>query len=140
MVRAAATGAIDYSRADPRDRSWLLRQRFILLELARKESHDFLTLVHSHWCAYASKDNLTEEGRKTVKTNLDKTLKTIEDITFPKTTPNEQRAAATTTTVKTPQKQAADKIQREPKKDTILDKDTAELVKKYREMQEKGQI
>jgi len=137
MVRAAAAGALDYSRADPRDRSWLLRQRFILLELARKESHDFLTLVHAHWCAYASKDNLTEEGRKTVKTNLDKTLKTIEDITFPRDaeiTPTQPAA------VKTQQKQVPDKIQREPKKDTILDKDTADLIKKYREMQEKGQI
>lgn len=137
MVRAAASGAVDYSRADPRDRNWRLRHKLILHELARKESHDFLTLVHAHWRAFASRDNLTAQSVTTVKDNLNKTLKAIEDIAFSKNTATE---AAPTAAANTPEKPGVKKISKEPKKDTILDKDTADLVAKYRELREKGQI
>jgi hypothetical protein len=136
MVRAAASGAVDYSRADPRDRNWRLRHKLVLHELARKESYDFLTLVHAHWRAYAARDNLTAQSVTTVKDNLNKTLKAIEDIAFsknetPKQSPQPQNTA---------EKPVVNKKPKEPKKDTILDKDTAALVAKYRELKEKGQI
>lgn len=136
MVRAAATGAIDYSRADPQNPHWQIKQMFILEELARQDRRDFFQTIHNQWLAYIAHGNLNEQSFKTVKTHANDLLKKIEDSVFG------QRKKEKPTNVKktsnaTNKKQAAKKS---VKNDTILDSAAAELVSKYKELQEKGEI
>lgn len=83
MVRAAAAGLIDYTRADPKDINWKLRHRMLIHEIQRLEEGRMLDAVHRHWLTYALKTNLTEESAALVKEHASDTLKAISDVIFP---------------------------------------------------------
>lgn len=68
MVRAATTGAIDYSRADPTSKQWRIHQHLILAEIRRQDDVRLLEDVHKHWLAYLAHGNLSEDSFKDVKT------------------------------------------------------------------------
>lgn len=83
MVRAAVTGAIDYSRADPRNRQWRIKHRLILNELQRADDQKLLEYTYEHWCAYVSHGGLKEDSFKTAKTAALNTLRGLQDIIWP---------------------------------------------------------
>lgn len=83
MVRAAASGAIDYTGADPLNRQWRIKHRLLLREVHRKEEENLLTNVHRHWCAYASHGRLSEESFDKVKEELANALVDLQGVVFP---------------------------------------------------------
>lgn len=83
MVRAAVTGAIDYSRADPRDRHWRIKHRLVLEELQRADDQKLLEYTHAHWCAYVSHGGLKETSFKTAKEAALRTLRGLQNVISP---------------------------------------------------------
>ena len=83
MVRAAATGAIDYSRADPTSKQWRLHQHLILSEMRRQEDVRLLENVHQHWLAYLAHGNLTEDSFKDVKEHASELMAGVKSAILP---------------------------------------------------------
>lgn len=83
MVRAAASGAVDYSRADPTDINWRIKHKLLLTELQRREAQTVAEHLHRHWCAYVAHGSLTEDSFKTTKTAATDTLTELQDLVFP---------------------------------------------------------
>lgn len=83
MVRAAVSGAVDYSRADPTDNKWRIKHRLLLIEIQRREDQHMLEHMHRHWCAYLSHGGLTEESFAGVKKDAGETLKELQGLIFP---------------------------------------------------------
>ena len=83
MVRAAVSGAFDYSRADPTDNRWRIKHRLTLLEVQRREDQNMLEHLHRHWCGYLAHGGLTEESFANVKKEAGDTLINLQDTIFP---------------------------------------------------------
>lgn len=83
MVRAAASGAIDYSRADPRDTSWRIRHRLIIREVQRRSDEELFNAVQRHWLAYVAHGRLTEEAYTAVRERADKALTDLQGAIYP---------------------------------------------------------
>jgi hypothetical protein len=83
MVRAAATGAIDYTGADPREKNWRIRHRLLLTEVQRQEETQLLAHAHRHWCAFMAHGNLTEESFSGVKDAINTGLLNLQNAIFP---------------------------------------------------------
>ena len=83
MVRAAVSGAFDYSRADPMDNRWRIKHRLSLLEIQRREDQHMLEHLHRHWCGYLAHGGLTEESFANVKKEAGEALINLQDIIFP---------------------------------------------------------
>lgn len=83
MVRAAVSGAIDYSRSDPTNINWRLKQKLVLQEIQRREEVLFLSAVHQQWLAYVSHGGLTEDSFKDVKQAATRALDRLRDVVFP---------------------------------------------------------
>lgn len=83
MVRAAASGIIDYANADPTEKNWRIRHRLLLNELHRREEQQMLETAHQHWCAYVAHGNLTEDSFSDIKQELTKVFTTLQSVIFP---------------------------------------------------------
>ena len=83
MVRAAVSGAVDYSRADPLDTSWRIKHRLLLAEMQRRESQHLLEYLHQHWCAYVAHGSLEAESFAKVKDQAADVLEDLQKIVFP---------------------------------------------------------
>jgi len=83
MVRAAASGAFDYSGADPLNKNWRIKHRLLLLEIHRQEEHRLLGHVHQHWCAYLSHGGLEPDSFKNVKESTSGSLTRLQRVIFP---------------------------------------------------------
>jgi hypothetical protein len=116
MVRAAATGAIDYSCADPKDINWKLRHRLIIKEMERQENAHLFDVLHRHHLAYVSHGSLIEESYAAVRKRADEALTDIQRIVFPWF------------------KVAETSDKPEDEKDTIKP-ETRALIEKYKQMQ-----
>lgn len=91
MVRAAVSGAIDYSRADPQDIRWRIKHRLVLHEMQRQENQRVLAHTHKHWCAYLAHGGLTEESFTNVKQQAGEILVDLQNIIFPWAAKNENK-------------------------------------------------
>ena len=83
MVRAAATGAFNYAKADPSNRQWRLRHMLILREVARSADEQILTAVHDHWLAYVSHSQLEDNSWSNAKKRAADMLETLRKTAFP---------------------------------------------------------
>lgn len=83
MVRAAASGAIDYTGADPTEKNWRIRHRLLLGEVHRQEEQKLLEHVHRHWCAFTGHGSLNEDSFKRVKTEVSEVLTELQHTLFP---------------------------------------------------------
>jgi hypothetical protein len=83
MVRAAASGVIDYTRADPKDINWRMRHQLLLTEVQRRETCQFLETAHRDCLAYVSHGRLLETSFEQVKTEAADTLKTLQATILP---------------------------------------------------------
>lgn len=113
-MRAAATGAIDYSQADPKDINWRIRHRLLIKEIARQDDVRMYAALHRQWLAYVSHGSLTEESYAEVKKLADDSLLNVQRAIYPWIKP----AGA----------EAANKDQ----KDTI-DPTTRKLIERYKQ-------
>jgi hypothetical protein len=112
MVRAAVSGAIDYSRADPTDRNWRLKQNLVLREIQRQEDLQIHTAIHQQWLAYISHGRLTPESFDSVKSQANEALDRLQELILPwveKTEPKQLH-----------------------QNDTMLDAETQKLVEQYK--------
>lgn len=83
MVRAATTGAIDYSRADPTSKHWRIHQHLILAEIRRQEDVRLLEDVHRHWLAYLSNGRLDAEAFQDTRTHANEVILDIRQGILP---------------------------------------------------------
>lgn len=83
MVRASVSGAIDYATADPYNKSWQIKHRLVLNEVARREDEKIIIAVQQHWLAYVGHSSLEPESWKKVKDNASDTLKSLQNIVLP---------------------------------------------------------
>jgi hypothetical protein len=83
MVRAAASGLIDYSEADPSDRRWNIKHKLVISELIRQSRQDILKSYHTHVCAYLSHSNLTEESFTKLKQSASDAYQSLRDNMYP---------------------------------------------------------
>lgn len=114
MVRAAVSGALDYSRADPTDINWRLKQKLVLQEMMRREDVVFLSAVHNQWLAYLAHGSLTEESFKDVKKATNNALDDLHEAIFP----------------------WSERKKIEPENDTIINSETQQLVEQYKAWQQ----
>ena len=117
MVRAAVSGAIDYSRADPTNNRWRIKHRLLLTEIQRLEDEKILAQNHTHWCAYLGHGNLTEESFESVRENARTALQTLHEVVFPwieTKKPDEKQEAETN------------------KKKSKIDKSTQALIERFK--------
>lgn len=83
MVRAAASGAINYTGADPTEKNWRIRHRLLLREVHRQEEQKLLDCVHRHWCAFTGHGNLNDDSFKRVKDEVSGVLTDLQTVIFP---------------------------------------------------------
>ncbi len=95
IVRAALTGAVDFSKADPRDRWWWKRLNWILGELENRETRELRQLEHQHWMGLCSVARITEESFKSAHANAIKSLEAIQQLYRPWWKPSEESKAQT---------------------------------------------
>jgi hypothetical protein len=74
MLRAAATGAINFAQFDPWDNWWWRRMRLIIAELGRQNNQESLTTQHQHYLAYLSNGQLSDDSWEAQKAAADETL------------------------------------------------------------------
>ena len=121
-MRAAATGALDYSQADPKDINWRIRQRLILTEISRRDDLLVYTTLHNHWRAYVAHGGLTEESYADVKTRANQALVDIERVIYP------------WLEIARPETPSSQSAENKEQKDTI-DAETRTLIEKYKRQQ-----
>lgn len=97
MVRAALTGAVDFSKADPRDRWWWRRLAWILGELEKSETRGLREAEHRHWIGLCSSSriNKSDENFKLVYHNAVKALDSVQQLYRPWQEASEESKAQT---------------------------------------------
>lgn len=95
MVRAAASGAIDYSKADPEDINWRIRHRLVLKEVKRQAEKEVLHAVHQHWLGYVGHGNLTADSYEKVSEYAGNAITEYENSVFPWLAAADAKATAT---------------------------------------------
>lgn len=74
MVRAATTGAIDFTQFDPWDLWWWKRTRWALDELETQLQAEVSKVQHTHWVTLASHGRLESTSFDTVVTNAQRAM------------------------------------------------------------------
>lgn len=124
MVRAAASGIVDYTHADPADNRWRIKHRLLLLELQRQEDQRMSENMHRHWCAYIGHGNLTPDSFDNVKQTAAKTITNIQRDIFPWAVPAEEPEIA-----ETPDN--AEKAETQPENSKI-DDESKKLIERFK--------
>ena len=83
MVRAAVSGAVDYSLADPTDPTWRLRHRLLITEVQRKEEQGLADYLHRHYCAYLAHGSLNADSFQRIKAATATALTDLQAVVFP---------------------------------------------------------
>lgn len=83
MVRAATTGAIDFTQADPFDAWWWRRLHWTLEEIEQQHRRHILGAQHMHWVTLLSSGNLKQEGMETAWKNALSMLNRLTGSHFP---------------------------------------------------------
>jgi len=111
MVRAAITGAVDYTRANPYSTQWRIKHAIILREMAHQLNARLLESVHAHWCSFVSHPRLEPDSWKNAKKHALEAVTALQHNLFPwqKDSPG-------------------------PKEDTIISGEYGELIASYKQM------
>jgi methyltransferase-like protein len=83
MVRAAVSGAIDYSDADPENKRWRIKHRLVITEISRRDRQQILERYHAHLCSYLSHSRLTEESFEKLKDDANDAYKKLKTAVYP---------------------------------------------------------
>lgn len=120
MVRAAASGVIDYTQADPDDVNWRIRHTLLLRETRRLDDMQFTTALQRHWCGYIGHGRLTEESYANVSKYAGETLDDYRALLYPWPKTPQKAAQASTT----------QEEQRAP--EVTIDDETQKLIAAYK--------
>lgn len=82
MVRAAATGVIDFREADPFDSWWQRRLHWILEEIDNQDYRKLLAIQHNHWITLMG-NRVNEEGWEKAYEHARSALNLATQYTFP---------------------------------------------------------
>lgn len=123
MVRAAVSGVIDYTGADPKNRQWRIKHLLTLTEMARREDYELMQAAHRHWLALVAHGSLTEESFGNAKTRAIELLEKIQTAIFPWDNVKEEQKDAAKDTPKASLKKAI-----------MADKSAQELIERYKEL------
>lgn len=83
MLRASASGMIDFRKFDPWDSWWWKKLRWVIDELGLQQTADICRVQHAHWVTLASHGNLTQESFDNVKTNAGTAFNKLLKATYP---------------------------------------------------------
>ena len=83
MVRASATGMIDFAGFDPWDMWWWKKIRWVLDELDLQQTREVCMAQHNHWVTMASHSGLTDESWDQAKTNAGSAFNRLLKATYP---------------------------------------------------------
>ena len=118
-MRAAATGALNFSQADPKDINWRIRHRLVITEIGRQEDLRLYDALHRQWLAYVSHGNLIEDAYRDVRTRADNALMDVQRAIYPWIKPEEPAT------------------ENKDQKDTI-DPETRSLIERYKRQQQEA--
>lgn len=77
MVRAAAIGAIDFSKADPYNPRWIHYLRLVLAEMTRRSALEFTRTLHQHYVTFATIPRLEDASFKKLRDGANNVLDII---------------------------------------------------------------
>jgi len=83
MVRAAASGMIDFSKFDPWDNWWWKKLSWIMSELADQQGREVTLAQHNHWITMCSHGGLTEDSFEDCKASASQAYTRLLQLTYP---------------------------------------------------------
>jgi len=83
MIRAAATGVIDFTQFDPTSAWWWKRMYMLLGELVAQQHREINLAVHTHWVTLASHSRLSPESFTSTQQHANNALQTLLDSYYP---------------------------------------------------------
>jgi hypothetical protein len=83
MVQAAAAGALDFGRADPRDPKWWRYLRLIINQIERENLKEYHQLYNNRVVSMLSRTDLTRESAERLLEESDSRIDSIAKILFP---------------------------------------------------------
>lgn len=83
MVRAAVTGAIDFSKAEPYNPQWMAYLRLVVMELIRESSIDIAKTLHQHYLALCTVTRIDDSGYKQLRDGANNLLDLIDAESYP---------------------------------------------------------
>jgi uncharacterized protein YdgA (DUF945 family) len=83
MVRAAASGAIDFARADPRDRFWWTRLNLTLEHLEDEAVREVTRMNHATAAALLARADLKQDSIDKVRDHADALVRKVSTLLFP---------------------------------------------------------
>ena len=83
MVRAAVSGAVDFTRCDPRDSQWWRKLYWIVDELGKSERREIARVRSSHWATLFTNAKLGKEGFETTLTAATDSLEEYVRLALP---------------------------------------------------------
>jgi hypothetical protein len=92
MVQAAVTGALDFTRTDPKSRRWWQRLRWVLLTLHNKTKLEYYQAQHRHWVTEFANSSLDNGSFSATKAAADDYLNRITKLLLPWESDNLQQS------------------------------------------------
>jgi hypothetical protein len=83
MIKAAATGAVDYSHADPQDKYWWRRLRWITDAMAAEDDYRLIEAQHRHWVTIFANGQLDANSFDNAKANAQHYLTQLIGFRYP---------------------------------------------------------
>lgn len=83
MVKASATGAIDFANADLQDKYWWRKLRWTVQHLQEEEDYNITEARHRHWITACANSTLTDDSFATAKANAQEYLNKLITIRYP---------------------------------------------------------
>lgn len=83
MVRASATGAINFARSDLRDKHWWRKLRWVTDVIQKEDDYKLLEAQHRHWVTIFSNSALDDEGFETSKAQAQEYLNKLVIARYP---------------------------------------------------------
>lgn len=83
MVRASATGAIDFARSDLKNKLWWRKLRWTLSALSKEDDYRLLEAQHLHWVTIFSNSDLDDDSFERSKANAQDNLNKLIALRYP---------------------------------------------------------
>lgn len=93
MVRAAATGAMNFADADPRDKYWWRKLRWTVDAISKEDDYKLVEAQHRHWVTIFANSSLDDDGFNTAKANAQDYLSRLIIARYPEYKDTLARAA-----------------------------------------------
>jgi len=96
MVAAAASGAIDFTKMDPRDKLWWRKLQWIIRSVRTQNQLAALETQHNHWVTMFANASLDSNSFANTKQAAQSLLDAILDLRFPEEATGRRRHTGST--------------------------------------------